>query len=171
MADMTLITANKNYCNWPLPAWLCFRVAGLEFDEIVIPFGDPDARERFKELTPMGSVPALKHGAMTIWDSLAICEYVAELAPKAALWPDDQTTRAVARLLRIYIRLAAPTRPVLGPPAASCRRTSDSARNRSMCQPTFKYSSIAILIFGVSAARNTRRTDSICSAHFQSPRP
>ena len=97
MADMTLITANKNYCNWPLPAWLCLRVAGLEFDEIVIPFGDPDARERFKELTPMGSVPALKHGAMTIWDSLAICEYVAELAPKAALWPDDQTTRAVAR--------------------------------------------------------------------------
>ncbi len=97
MADVTLITANKNYCNWPLPAWLCLKLAGLEFDEIVIPFGDPDARERFQQLTPLGSVPALRHCDLTIWDSLAICEYVAELAPNAALWPEDRSTRAMAR--------------------------------------------------------------------------
>ena len=97
MADMTFITANKNYCLWPLPAWLCLKVAGLEFDEIVIPFGDPDARERFVSLTPTGSVPALKHGDLTIWDSVAICEYVAELAPEAGLWPDDRSMRAMAR--------------------------------------------------------------------------
>ena len=83
MADLTLITANKNYCLWPLPVWLCLKIAELEFDEIVIPFGDPDARERFLQLTPMGSVSALKHGDLTLWDSLAICEYVAELSPEA----------------------------------------------------------------------------------------
>ena len=97
MADITLITANKNYCLWPLPVWLCFKIADLEFDEIVIPFGDPDARERFLELTPTGTVPALKHGDLTIWDSSAICEYVAELAPEAGLWPKDRSTRAMAR--------------------------------------------------------------------------
>ena len=99
MADLTLITANKNYCLWPLPAWLCLKVAGLEFDEIVIPFSDPDARERFERHTPTGSVPALKHGDLTIWDSMAICEYVAELAPEACLWPDDRSARAVARAI------------------------------------------------------------------------
>jgi glutathione S-transferase len=97
MADLTLITANKNYCLWPLPVWLCLKIAELEFDEIVIPFGDPDARERFLQLTPMGSVSALKHGDLTLWDSLAICEYVAELSPEAGLWPDERSTRAMAR--------------------------------------------------------------------------
>ena len=97
MADMTLITANKNYGLWPLPAWLCLKVAGLEFGEITIPFSDPDARARFDELSPTGSVPVLKHGELTIWDSAAICEYVAELAPEAGLWPDDRSTRAMAR--------------------------------------------------------------------------
>ena len=97
MADMTLITANKNYCLWPLPAWLCLKVAGIDFDEIVIPFSDPDARERFERHTPTGSVPALKHGDLLLWDSMAICEYVAELAPEAGLWPDDRSRRAIAR--------------------------------------------------------------------------
>lgn len=97
MTDLTLITANKNYSRWPLPAWLCLKVAGLEFDEVTIPFSDPDARERFDALSPTGSVPVLKHGDLTIWDSAAICEYVAELAPEAGLWPDDRSTRAVAR--------------------------------------------------------------------------
>ena len=98
MADMTLVTANKNYCLWPLPAWLCLKIAELEFDEITIPFGDPDARERFEKHSPSGWVPALKHGEMTLWESLAICEYVAELVPEAGLWPDDREIRALARV-------------------------------------------------------------------------
>ena len=97
MAEITLITANKNYCNWPLPASLCLRVADLDFDEVIIPFGEPDSRDRFEELTPTGSVPALKHGDLTNWDSLAICEYVAEIAPVAGLWPTARSIRAVAR--------------------------------------------------------------------------
>ena len=97
MADMTLITANKNYCLWPLPAWLCLRIAELEFDEITIPFGDPNARQLFEQHSPSGWVPALKHGDLTLWESLAICEYVAELSPNAGLWPEDRNTRALAR--------------------------------------------------------------------------
>ena len=97
MADITLITADKNYSLWPLPVWLCLKVADIGFDEITIPYSDPDARVRFDELSPTGSVPVLKHGDLTIWDSAAICEYIAELAPGAGLWPNDQSARAMAR--------------------------------------------------------------------------
>ncbi len=97
MAEITLINGNKNYGYWPLPAWLCLKAAKLEFEEITIPFGEPDSRERFERMTPMGSVPTLIHGDLTIWDSLAICEYVAELAPEGSLWPDDRSTHAMAR--------------------------------------------------------------------------
>ena len=86
MDSIVLITANKNYSRWTLPAWLSLKVAGLDFDEITIPFSDPDARNKFDELSPTGSVPVLKHGDLTIWDSVAICEYVAELVPEAGLW-------------------------------------------------------------------------------------
>ncbi len=97
MAEITFVTANKNYCLWPLPAWLCLKVAGIEFDEITIPFSDPNARERFQRHTPTGSVPALKHGELMLWDSMSICEYVAELVPEAGLWPEELSRRAVAR--------------------------------------------------------------------------
>ena len=99
MDSIILITANKNYSRWTLPAWLSLKVAGLDFDEITIPFSDPDARNKFDELSPTGSVPVLKHGDLTIWDSVAICEYVAELVPEAGLWPEDKATRAMARSL------------------------------------------------------------------------
>jgi glutathione S-transferase len=97
MADITFITANKNYSLWTLPVWLCLKIAGLDFDEVTIPFSDPDARARFDDLSPTGSIPVLKHGDVTIWDSAAICEYIAELAPGAGLWPDDRSARAMAR--------------------------------------------------------------------------
>ena len=97
MADMTLVIADKNYCLWPLPAWLCLKVAKLPFDEVLIRFGQPDTRARMLEYGPTGRVPVLHHNDLVIWDSLAICEYVAELVPDAGLWPQDQNTRAVAR--------------------------------------------------------------------------
>ncbi len=97
MADMKLVIANKNYCLWPLAAWLCMRTAKLEFDEIVIPFDQPDTTARMREFGPTGRVPVLKHENLTIWDSLAICEYVNELVPNARLWPKDSEARAIAR--------------------------------------------------------------------------
>ncbi len=97
MVDLTLVIADKNYCLWPLPSWLCLRVAGLDFDEVLIRFGDEDRREKMLKYGPTGRVPVLHHKDLVIWDSLAICEYVADLMPSARLWPEDRRARAVAR--------------------------------------------------------------------------
>lgn len=97
MADLNLILADKNYCLWPLPAYLCLRHAGLEFDEVLIRFDDPDRRAKMLEHGPTGRVPVLHHDKLTIWDSLAICDYVADLVPDARLWPADRRARAMAR--------------------------------------------------------------------------
>ncbi|MDH5410982.1 MAG: glutathione S-transferase family protein [Alphaproteobacteria bacterium] len=97
MPDLNLIIGNKNYSSWSLRAWLALRMAGLAFDEIVIPLDQPDTAARIREYSLAGRVPVLRHGDRSIWDSLAICEYAAELAPDAGLWPEDRTARAVAR--------------------------------------------------------------------------
>ncbi len=97
MAEMTLVIADKNYCLWPLPAWLCLRKAGLDFEEVLIRFGDQDRREQMLQYGPTGRVPILHHNKLVIWDSLAICEYVADLVPGAGLWPKDIGARAIAR--------------------------------------------------------------------------
>ena len=97
MPEMTLVIADKNYSLWPLPAWLCLRTAKLPFREVLIRFGQPDTRAQMLDHGPTGRVPVLKHGALAIWDSLAICEYVAELKPEAKLWPAARDARAVAR--------------------------------------------------------------------------
>lgn len=97
MSDMILIIGNRNYSSWSLRAWLAMRVAGLAFDEVVVALDQPDTASRIGEYSPAGRVPVLRHGDRTIWDSLAICEYVAELAPGARLWPEDRAARAMAR--------------------------------------------------------------------------
>jgi glutathione S-transferase len=97
LSEMTLVIADKNYSLWPLPAWLCLRSAKLPFREVLIRFGQPDTREQMLRHGPTGRVPVLKHGALTLWDSLAICEYVADLKPEAKLWPGARAARGVAR--------------------------------------------------------------------------
>lgn len=111
MADMTLVIADKNYCLWPLPAWLCLRTAGLDFDEVLIRFGDRDRRAQMLRHGPTGRVPVLKHGDLTVWDSLAICEYVADLAPQTRLWPEDISARAVARAFAAEMHATGGTYP------------------------------------------------------------
>jgi glutathione S-transferase len=71
------------------------RYLGLEFEEVRIPLDQPDTRRRIHEFSPAGRVPILLHGRLTVWDSLAICEYIAELYPSA--WPADRAARAHAR--------------------------------------------------------------------------
>lgn len=97
MAALTLIIGNKNYSSWSLRPWLLLRQAGIPFDEMRIPLYSQDTREQISALSPSGLVPVLRHGQVTVWDSLAICEHVHELYPDRALWPVDQTARAVAR--------------------------------------------------------------------------
>jgi len=94
---LTLVIGNKTYSSWSLRAWLALRQTGLEFDEILVPLSQPNSRAALLEHSPAGLVPILKHDRLTVWDSLAIIEYLAELCPEAALWPAERDARAHAR--------------------------------------------------------------------------
>jgi glutathione S-transferase len=97
MARPLLVVGNKNYSSWSLRPWLALRMAGVDFEEVVIPLYVPGAKEAILRHSPAGHVPVLRDGAVTVWDSLAICEYAAELAPDAGLWPAAPAARAHAR--------------------------------------------------------------------------
>ena len=97
VAEFTLVIGNKNYSSWSLRPWLALRHAGIEFDEILIALSENGTKGEILKHTGAGRVPALKHDALTVWDSLAICEYMAETYPDAKLWPADPAARAVAR--------------------------------------------------------------------------
>ncbi|HEY0293919.1 MAG TPA: glutathione S-transferase family protein [Bordetella sp.] len=96
---LTLITANKNYSSWSLRAWLALRVAGIAFKEKRLALFTDEFARQLGGVTPAGLVPVLLDGNFAIWDSLAICEYVAERHPEARLWPSDPRARARARSL------------------------------------------------------------------------
>ncbi len=96
MADITIYLGNKNYSSWSLRPWLALKQTGAAFDEEVIPLSEAATRSTVLRFSPSGRVPALKHNELTVWDSLAICEYLAETFPAAKLWPDDKAARAVA---------------------------------------------------------------------------
>jgi glutathione S-transferase len=97
MADIKIYLGNKNYSSWSLRPWLALKQTGAEFDEELIPLGEANTRSTILRYSPSGRVPALIRGGLTVWDSLAICEYLAESFPAARLWPADPAARAVAR--------------------------------------------------------------------------
>jgi glutathione S-transferase len=95
MAQLTLVIGNKNYSSWSLRAWLLMKHVGIEFEEILIALDTATTLEQLEHYGPSGRVPVLLHGQLRVWDSLAICEYVAELSGKG--WPQAREARAVAR--------------------------------------------------------------------------
>lgn len=97
MAELTLYIGNKNYSSWSLRPWLALKQAGIPFDEIVVPLYRPESKAAILEFSPSGKVPALQCGELLVWDSLAICEYLAEAFREARLWPGDPAARAAAR--------------------------------------------------------------------------
>jgi glutathione S-transferase len=97
MADLTIYLGNKNYASWSLRAWLALKATGEAFEEVVIPLYQPASRETLLQFSPSGRVPALHHGETVVWDSLAICEYLAEAFPDRGSWPADGEARALAR--------------------------------------------------------------------------
>jgi glutathione S-transferase len=94
-----LVIGNKNYSSWSLRPWLALRMAGIPFEEVRIPLYVPGARDAILRHSPAGKVPVLRDGDVTVWESLAICEYAAELAPHAGLWPAEPAARAHARAI------------------------------------------------------------------------
>lgn len=97
MSDITLVLGNKNYSSWSMRPWLALKHTGLEFEELVIPLDTPGYKAEILKYSSAGRVPILKRGDLTVWDSLAICEYAAEISPEVPLWPEDAAARAVAR--------------------------------------------------------------------------
>lgn len=94
-APMTLVLGTKRFSSWSLRPWLAARMAGIEFDEVVIALRQPETKAEILKHSPSGKVPCLLHNGLAIWDSLAICEYLAELHP--TLWPEGREARAIAR--------------------------------------------------------------------------
>ena len=80
MADITLYIGNKNYSSWSLRAWLMMRRLDQEFEEVVIPLREKETHEMIQRFSPSGKVPVLHHRGHVIWDSLAIAEFLAQLA-------------------------------------------------------------------------------------------
>ncbi len=90
-----LYIANKNYSSWSLRPWVLMRELAIPFGEHLLRFGNASTWDRYREVVPSGKVPALVDGATTIWDSLAIAEYLAER--HAGVWPAHSSARAWAR--------------------------------------------------------------------------
>ena len=97
MARATLTISSKTYSSWSLRGWLLCRMAGLEFEEARVAIDDPNARQELLLLSPSVLVPRLTHDGVTVWDTLAIAEYLNEIAPEAGLLPADQARRAHCR--------------------------------------------------------------------------
>jgi len=104
MAQYTLVVGTRSWSSWSLRPYVALRATGAAFDTVDIRLRQKDApttREQILNFSPAGKVPVLKieeNGrALTVWDSLAICEAIAERHPEAGLWPKDAALRAVAR--------------------------------------------------------------------------
>jgi glutathione S-transferase len=99
MAPYTLVIGNKAYSSWSLRPWFAMKQAGIAFEEVRIALYQGDYRARIATYTKAGKVPVLIAGDVTEWDSLAICEYLAEQFPEKRLWPRDTAARAYARAI------------------------------------------------------------------------
>ena len=103
MAEFTLVIGNKNYSSWSLRGWLMARIAGIEFEEIVIPLDLPETQAAIRKHSPSGRVPVLLHRGLAVWESLAIAEYLNDLKPEVGLWPASAAARAHARSISCEI--------------------------------------------------------------------
>lgn len=97
MHEFELVIGDRRYSSWSLRPWLVMQTAGIGFNESHIKLRQPDTAAQALRHSPSGKVPLLKHGDRRVWDSLAICEYLADLFPGKKLWPEDASLRAEAR--------------------------------------------------------------------------
>jgi glutathione S-transferase len=97
MNGVELIIGTRKWSSWSLRPWLAAKRTGAAFTETVITLREAGVTEAIAKYSPSGKVPVLRDGALLVWDSLAICEYLADKFPEAALWPADIEARALAR--------------------------------------------------------------------------
>jgi glutathione S-transferase len=96
---LTLVIGNKNYSSWSMRPWVAMTAFGIPFTEVRVLLDQPATANDIARYTHSGRVPVLLAGDITIWDSLAICEYLAEQFPDKHLWPQDVAARAMARAI------------------------------------------------------------------------
>jgi glutathione S-transferase len=97
MTSLTLVLGNKNYSSWSLRPWLAVKQVGLAFTEIRIPLYQVGSAAEVRRYSPSGKVPVLLHGEITVWDSLAILDYLIEQFPELPWLPSAPKPRAIAR--------------------------------------------------------------------------
>lgn len=97
MAIAELTLSSKNYSSWSLRGWLLCRLAGLNVREKMVALDNPDNRAELLLLSPSVLVPRLTHEGASVWDTLAIAEYLHELYPDAGMYPHDRIARAHCR--------------------------------------------------------------------------
>ncbi len=97
MVKPILYIGNRNYSSWSLRPHMALAMAGIEFETKMIRFGEPAFTKAVRKISKAGKVPILKHGDITVWDSLAIIEYAADQWPKKNIWPANKKARACAR--------------------------------------------------------------------------
>jgi glutathione S-transferase len=96
---LRLIIGNKNYSSWSFRPWIAMKVAGIAFEEELLPLDTPEFKTRLTAVSGTGKVPTLIDGEIRVWESLAILEYLAEKFPAAKLWPASAAARAHARAI------------------------------------------------------------------------
>ena len=96
---MLLHIANKLYSSWSLRPWILLTALDIPFAQSVIPMYFPDSKARMLDVSPTGKMPCLSDGAVKVWESLAIMEYLHEKFPDKAVWPKDAVARAHARAI------------------------------------------------------------------------
>ncbi|WP_029029670.1 glutathione S-transferase family protein [Salinarimonas rosea] len=94
---MKLVIGNKLYSSWSLRPWILMRHLGLDFEEALVPLDQPDTKAKILAHSPAGKVPVLVDGEVTVWESLAILDYLADLHPESEIWPREDVARAYAR--------------------------------------------------------------------------
>ena len=96
---MEIVIGTKKWSSWSLRPWLVLKRLGEPFTETMVTLREHDTTEASIKAagSPSGLVPILKDGDVTVWDSLAICEYLADRRPEANLWPADVSARALGR--------------------------------------------------------------------------
>ena len=94
-----LIIGNKAYSSWSFRAWILLAHFKIPFEEVVIPLDHPGTRAEILKYSPTGKVPCLIDGTLKVWETLAICEYIAEMRSAKAIWPRSKSARAIARVV------------------------------------------------------------------------
>ena len=96
---MKLAIGNKAYSSWSLRPWILMKALGIAFEEDLIPLDTPEFRPRVNAYNAGSTVPILVDGDITVWESIAIMDYVAERFPDKAVWPKDLKARTFARVI------------------------------------------------------------------------